>query len=354
MNISLPFDRPAITGATGFLGGHLARALVASGHRPILLARAPRATTLLEGLGDFVSWRGLDLTDLAALEDVLQSAAPTTLFHMAGTLGRQRHENPELSCAEINVAATIRVLVAAQRAGVSRVILMGCAEEYGNHPGPCHEDLELAPSTPYGISRAAANRFALAMHAREGLPVVIVRAFTVYGPAQSKEMFVSQAVTSAVCGTPFAMTHGRQRRDLVFIDDVVRALIAVAEVPAIEGRVLNVGSGVPRPLRDVAQLIWRISESGAELQIGGRPAPASELHDTWADIELSRRLLGWEPRVDLETGLRATITHARAKLGVAASAEARSTSHIVGPEVQTFKMGASDGKLQSHRPGSGA
>jgi dTDP-L-rhamnose 4-epimerase len=110
-----------------------------------------------------------------------------------------------------------------------------------------------------------------------------------------------------VDGEPFRMTHGRQRRDLIYVDDVVRAYLAAAEAPEANGHVVNLGSGEPHRLCDIAQWIWELAESTAPLEIGARPAPASELHDTWADITLARRLLQWQPEVDLRSGLRATL-----------------------------------------------
>jgi nucleoside-diphosphate-sugar epimerase len=149
------------------------------------------------------------------------------------------------------------------------------------------------------------------MHASEGCPVVILRPFSVYGPHQPGYMFVAEAIDCALSGQPFRMTHGRQKRDLVYVDDVVRALIAAARTEGLEGQAINIGSGRPLPLRDVAALILRLSESRAPLLIGARNAPAEETHDTWADISLARRLLDWEPRVELEDGLRRTIQWAR-------------------------------------------
>src|SRR5262249_20732714 len=163
----------------------------------------------------------------------------------------------------------------------------------------------------YGASMAASAQFARALHASQGCPVVVLRLFSVYGPEQPAEMFVAQAIACAVRGEPFEMTEGRQRRDLVYVNDVVTALLAAAQAPGVEGKVIHVGSGQAHALRDVAQLIWRLSESEAPLRIGARPAPAEELHDTWADITLARRLLNWYPEVDLEAGLGATIEWAQ-------------------------------------------
>src|SRR5581483_4552189 len=153
------------------------------------------------------------------------------LFHLAGTRGQNRPSAPLMACVEMNVLATTRILRSAQQARVKRVIILGTADEYGNQPGPLDEQRPLMPASPYAITKAAATQGAQWLHRREGLPVVILRPFSVFGPEMPAEMFVSQAVRAAVSGTRFVMTEGRQRRDMIYVDDVVRALIATATAP---------------------------------------------------------------------------------------------------------------------------
>jgi nucleoside-diphosphate-sugar epimerase len=126
-------------------------------------------------------------------------------------------------------------------------------------------------------------------------------------------MFVAEAVDSAVHNVEFRMSRGEQKRDLIFVEDVVEGLIAAALAERIEGKVVNLGTGQCHPLREVAQLIWKVTGATAPLLVGARNAPEEELYDTCADISVARRLLDWNPRVDLEAGLRRTIDFAREK-----------------------------------------
>jgi nucleoside-diphosphate-sugar epimerase len=195
--------------------------------------------------------------------------------------------------------------------GVRRVVLLGSAEEYGAQDGPLREDMPLRPLTFYGITKAAATSLALAMHAAGGCPAVILRPFTVYGPGQPKDMFVAEAVEAAVAGEPFRMSQGEQRRDFIYVQDLVEALLASALAPGLEGHVVNVGTGRARRLRDVAERIWQLTGSTAPLLVGARPASPHQLHDTWADTSAARRLLGWQPRVELDQGLAEAIEWCR-------------------------------------------
>jgi nucleoside-diphosphate-sugar epimerase len=312
LDLSL-FERVAITGGTGFIGGHLTRALVGMGCRPVLLARAVKRDGQFADLHDRVRWMRVDLEEPRALWNAVREFRPKTVIHLAGVLGRGDAGAASVACAEMNVAATVRLLDAAMRAGAQRVVILGSAEEYGDQQGPLHEELPVFPVSPYGIAKAAASNFAKALHAKVGCPVVVARPFSAYGPGQPAGMFVAQAVDAALRNLPFRMSHGEQRRDLVFVGDVASGLIAAAGAPRVEGRVINLGSGRPHRLRDVAEMIWRLAGATAPLLIGARAASMEQLHDTWADTALARRLLGWESRVELETGLRQTIQWARAE-----------------------------------------
>ena len=293
----------AITGATGFIGSHLVQKLVSQDCSPTLLARNPIVQSL--------RCVAMDLAEPRSIWRAVQEAKPDTLFHLAGVLGRGDGRAASLACAELNIRATLQVLDAAMEAGARRIVIIGSAEEYGEQDGPMHEELSLQPVSPYGIAKAATTRFAQALHKRGQCPVVVVRPFSVYGPGQPPSMFIAQAVEAVVKNIPFRMSHGEQRRDLLYVDDLVRGLIAAASEPDIEGQVINLGSGQPVRLRDVAKCIWRLADSSAPLLIGARKATMEQLHDTWADISRANKMLGWQPQVDLDSGLRETILWAR-------------------------------------------
>jgi UDP-glucose 4-epimerase len=307
---ALSDQKIAVTGATGFIGTHLVHALVAAGCEPVLLTRAARADGFVWA-SDRVRIAPMDLTSAESVMRVLELERPTALIHLAGTRGKSDPRGAWVACAELNVCGTVQLLDAATRTGIRRVVVVGSAEEYGGEPGPLTEDHALLPVSPYGISKAAATRFALAMHASNGCPVVIVRPFTVYGPRQPSDMFIAEAVGCAVKAVPFRMTQGEQRRDLVFVGDVVQALLVAALTPGLDGHVFNIGSGHTYALKDVAKLIWQLSGTTAPLLIGDRPGSPDEGGETWADISRAREVLRWAPQVDLQSGLCATIDWAR-------------------------------------------
>lgn len=311
MTRPLALHTAVVTGAAGFLGSHLAPALAAIGCRPVLLSRNASEQPAAAGAVCYP----LDVRDSEALDSVFASERPDVVFHLAGVRSSSDDASELLSCVEINVSGTIRVLEAARRAGVKRVVLAGSAEEYGYQSGPQSERSAVRPETVYGVTKAAATCLAQQMYTHRECPVVVLRPYSVYGPLQPEDRFVAQAVRCAVTGTPFRMTAGEQRRDLVFVDDTVAAFIAAATTAGIDGEVINIGSGQAHRLREIAELIWELSASKAPLMIGARPAEVGELNDTWAEISKATSLLGWKPRVDLRTGLAVMIECVRSRIG---------------------------------------
>src|SRR5262249_45834847 len=292
-------EKVAITGGTGFIGGHLVRHLVLSGCRPTLLGRFCKHSNLESDLEDHISRVPCDITDSESVRVAIENEKPQTLFHLAGTRG----SGEGAECAVLNFHGTASLLEVARRNRVRRIVLAGSAEEYGNQPGPLGEWLSLKPCSQYGNSKALATWHALALYARQECPVVVVRPFSVYGPGQPHEMFIAQAVERAVRNARFEMSLGEQKRDLVFVDDVVRGLISAAIVPHIEGRVVNLGTGRAYRLREVARRIWEMSGSSAPLIIGALQPGTEELCDTWADTTMAREILDWEAEIDLDEGL---------------------------------------------------
>jgi len=307
-------ENTVVTGATGFIGRHTVRALVTAGCRPTLVTRSTNHDDSLREFGEKVRWVTVDLTEPNSARELLLLEKPKILIHLAGTRGRNDARGSAAACEELNFRVTEELLRAATVSEVQRIVILGSAEEYGNQPGPHHEALPSLAASAYGISKARTTKEAMNLFKDAGCPVVVVRPFSVYGPGQPSDMFIAEAVDAAVRNVEFRMSLGEQKRDLIFVEDVVRGLIAAASAPGIEGRVINLGTGVSYRLREVAELIWKLTGADSPLLIGARHAPAEELYDTWADITLARRLLGWTPRVGLETGLERTIEFARVRL----------------------------------------
>jgi nucleoside-diphosphate-sugar epimerase len=308
MFVAPEFERVVITGGTGFIGRHLVSALVQLGISPIVFTRSIIEQVHETELKEQANFLEVDLLDQQTVFDLFLDEEPDVVFHLAGSRGSGTKQESYLICSEANFKCTVKVIEAAQRANVSRIVTVGSAEEYGNQPGPLNEEMTLIPNSAYGLSKVEATKFALFMHSNADVPVTVLRPFSVYGPHQSRETFVAEAVRCAVKGLPFEMTEGTQKRDLIYVDDVVNALLVAANSRNTLGQVFNIGSGGARALREVAELIWTLTGSDPNLlKIGARIASPDELHNVWADISKAKTMLKWQPQISLEEGLRKTI-----------------------------------------------
>jgi nucleoside-diphosphate-sugar epimerase len=291
-----------VTGGAGFIGTTLCRTLRDAGSRVTAVDRMPSArqranAALLDGVNLVVA--DLHDLDLRRLLDGVDA-----VVHLAGQPGVQTSWAGGFdSHLRANVGLAQRVLEAALDVGVARVVVASSSSVYGEAAacGPVDETVRPAPVSPYGATKAAMDLLVGAYAAR-GVPAVSLRYFTVYGRLQRPDMAIHRLLAAGLGGPPFPLRgDGRQVRDLTHIDDIVAGTVAAITAPLPAGAVVNLGSGMPVPLREVIACC---------AQVLGRPVPVTSVAAapgdparTWADIGRARRLLDWQPRVALAEGV---------------------------------------------------
>ena len=301
-----------VTGATGFLGTHLIQRLLADGARVHALVRpdSPRRKDLAADTR--VTCLLADLRDEAALDACLTATSPDVVFHLgAVTAGRRRADAvgsaAVLESYEVNVTGTVRLLLALGRAHSSAtVVRTGGLEEYGTGPLPYVETQREAPVSPYSATQTAATHLGHALARQVGVPFVTIRPALTYGPGQSATFLIPALIAACLRGQSFDMTRGEQTRDLIYVDDVVEALVAAATA-RVADRIVNVGSGLEYRMRDVAELIVRLTGAVGQVRIGALPDRPGDLPRLVCDPQLARELLDWQATTSLEDGLARTI-----------------------------------------------
>ncbi len=301
-----PAARVLVTGASGFVGAHLLRALNAMDVKPVAVHQP----------GDTVprdvdaEWISCDLSKESAPETLVRDLHPHYVFHLAARLSAERSWSFAAESVSVNFEATHRLMLAlgSHTPELRKLLLIGSAEEYGNSPSlPVKEDSPAHPVSPYSASKAAASMFALLYADLFSLPVTILRPFILYGPGQAATMMIPQLITSALRGDNFAMTLGEQTRDFVYIEDAVDCILRAAADSGANGQIFNICSGIERSIRSVAEHIMRIMRPEMELMPGELPYRQNEVWRIVGSNEKVQRLLGWSPTTDMEAGLRKTI-----------------------------------------------
>ena len=305
--------RALVTGGAGFVGSHLSERLLAQGAEVVAIdsftdyyPRAVKERNLGPIRGE-ARYRLIE-ADLNVLDlrDVLTGM--THVFHLAAQAGVRKSWGRDFQTyTALNVDATQRLLEACVGLPIERVVYASSSSVYGDAVEmPMREDAMVQPVSPYGVTKLAAEHLCHLYYVNHGVPTVSLRYFTVYGPRQRPDMGFNRFFTALLEGRPVVQFgDGRQTRDFTFVGDIVTATAAAA-VHGVPGRVYNIGGGSRVSLGDVFEMLARVS--GRRLEIEHQPAQKGDMRDTYADTSRARADLGFEPSVDLETGLRAMFT----------------------------------------------
>lgn len=311
-----------VTGAGGFAGRHLIAALQAAGVREIVGTTLEGAEQPLPGGSDGVRWRVMDLICAASIEQVVREVRPEFVYHLAGQASVGASLADPLTTWEVNASGTLRLLEALRREspGTRRVLLVSSAEVYGvvaDSAQPIMEELPLAPLTPYGASKAAAEIALLQMGRISSLEVVIARSFNHIGPGQDERFVLPsmarQLVAMQRSGAERVLRVGNLevRRDFLDVRDVVRAYLRLMQ-SAPPGQAYNVCSGAARTLLAVVERMVELSGSGARIAVEAerlRPVDIPLLVGDPGRL----RALGWNPEIELDTTLAELLREAEAR-----------------------------------------
>jgi nucleoside-diphosphate-sugar epimerase len=290
--------RVLVTGAAGFVGSHLTTRLVEAGDVVHGVVRPGTAGG---------SWPGaeahaVDLADAAAVQRLVHDVRPEWVFHLAGRVTGDRRLDAAGSLVLDNLAPAVHVATAVAREGCARLVVAGSMEEPGRG-----EPATAAPGSPYALAKWAGSGVARLYHALYGVPVVIARLSMVYGPGQKDTTkLIPLVITSLLRGESPPLSSGRRAVDWIHVDDVVRGLEAAAVAPGVEGQTVELGSGRLVTIREVVDRLFAIVGTAGAPRWGALADRALE-RPVAADVEGSRRLIGWSPEVELEGGLAGTV-----------------------------------------------
>ena len=294
-----------ITGGTGFIGAALSNALVAGGHH-VRVIDDLSAGGERDVLDPRVLFTRGDVRDIPKLWTLLNGI--DCVCHLAARVSVPESVLYPVEYNDVNAGGTVSLMAAVRDAGVKRVVFASSGAIYGEQPRqPIAETSALNPQTPYAVSKLAAEHYVLAIGELWKIETVILRIFNAYGAGQplppSHAPVIPRYLRQVISGGSLVVFGGgEQTRDFVYIDDVVGAIAAAAQLPKLHRTVLNVGSGRET---SIAQLVAAIEEvTGREAHRLNRAAESSGVSRLVADVGRAAEVLGWKPAVDLRQGLR--------------------------------------------------
>jgi UDP-glucose 4-epimerase len=303
-----------VAGANGFLGRHLVRSLAGAGAEVLAVSRSCQ-----NDVADGVRWYRADMKDRSAVRSVFDEINPDVVYQLCGHPDGNRDLRLVLPTLENDILTTVNLLLAAVEKPVRRFITTATLEESA-HGEP--------PTSPYAVAKTSSVAYARMFHLLYKVPVVILRPFMTYGPEQPEKKVISYVVRSLLKGEPPKLSSGERAVDWVYIDDVIEGFMAAATAVDIEGGTFDLGTGELVSIREVANKLARIVDSGVEPAFGALPDRPFE-RVRIADTQTAMLKLAWEAKVPLDQGLRSTVEWWKRQIESPVSAPAQQRRHIL-------------------------
>lgn len=305
-----------VTGAAGFIGSHVAEALLARGDRVIgvdnfdpFYGRSLKERNLDDlksaSSGESFSFHEMDICEDGALADLVARSKPEGIVHLAAKAGVRPSIEDPTGYARANVMGSASVQHAAQANGVKRLVVASSSSVYGNNERVpfSEDDIVDAPISPYAATKKSCELIGHTHWHLTGMPTAMLRFFTVFGPRQRPDLAINKFMRAIHEGRPITMFgDGSTSRDYTFIDDIVTGVLgAYDRIDSFGYRIWNLGGD--HPIR-LDELITKISGVvGKEAIIERHPMQPGDVERTWADITRSEHDLGYAPSTSLEDGL---------------------------------------------------
>jgi nucleoside-diphosphate-sugar epimerase len=301
--------RYLVTGGAGFIGSNIVDELVRRGQEVRVLDDLSSGSEgNLAGVRSKIDFHAGSIKDLAALQSACQSV--DYVIHLAARTSVPRSVKDPLETNSVNIDGTLNVLVAARDAKVRRFVYAASSSAYGETPElPKVETMQPRPISPYGVTKYVGELYAQVFGRVYGLENASIRYFNVFGPRQDPTSQYSGVLSRFMLAllqgqAPVVFGDGEQSRDFTYIDNVVDETLRACDTPGASGKVFNGGTGARITLNQVLRLLEKIT--GKKIQAQYDPPRTGDIRDSQADISLARQMLGYEPRVHFEEGLRRT------------------------------------------------
>ncbi|MEZ6117886.1 MAG: SDR family oxidoreductase [Pirellulaceae bacterium] len=303
-----------VTGGAGFIGSHIAEALAARGDTVHVLDNLSTGfRTNVDAIeGDVHFFEG-DINDADLVDQAMDGV--DCVYHQAALASVPRSVKHPLDTNHACVTGTLNILDRARRNGVRRVVYAASSSAYGDQPFSSKREIDLpSPLSPYAVAKLAGEYYCHAFYHTYGLETVCIRYFNVFGPRQDPgspySAVIPLFITALLSGeAPVVYGDGQQTRDFTYVANVVHGNLLAADAPDAVGKTVNVANGKTTSLLTLLELLNEYL--GTDVRPQFEAARAGDVRDSLADITRAQQLLGYEPPVTFEDGLRRSIEYYR-------------------------------------------
>ena len=295
--------RVILTGASGFVGANLTRTLLREGHDVHLLLREAGDHWRLRDIAGDVVTHFVDLADAAAVDAVVSRVHADWVFHLAA-YGAYAFQTDARRMVDTNVLGTINLVEACARTGCDAFVNTGSSSEYGFTSRAAEETDLLVPNSSYAVTKAAATHYCHYVAQREGLHLITLRLYSIYGSFEDPGRLMPRLVAHGLLGKLPPLVNPEIARDFVYVTDASRAyLLAARSDRESRGEIYNIGTGIQTSLRELVELARAIFPISVEPTWGSMPDRQWDSSIWVANTSKAAHELGWRPTVDLKEGL---------------------------------------------------
>jgi UDP-glucose 4-epimerase len=308
--------RILITGATGFVGGHLVKILLDRGEEVISLERYVTGRYALGGTRTLKSVF-CDLRDAFAVRRIVRETQPEFIIHLAAVSPVSYSYDHPQEVLDANLLGTVNLAEACLREipHFRQFLFASTSETYGNGPVPKREDTPQNPNSPYAVAKYAAEKYLLYMRDAYGFPVTSLRNFNTYGRKDNTHFVVERIVVQMLRGVEVRLGDPNPVRDLLYVDDHVKSYLACLANSKAAGEVFNFCTGRGITVKSLVDLLREYTGFAGEVVWNTIPSRPLDIQVLIGDASKAERMLGWGPQVPLEEGLRLTVDYWRKRLG---------------------------------------
>lgn len=297
--------RILVTGGTGFIGGHLVKRLEDFGNEICVIVKRQPQNNNLDASNTF--YKPVEISDYSSIDSVIKRFRPNVIFHLAAIVTASREFSLIDKMIEVNLTGTTNILRSISELQELEVMInFGSSEEYGNQSIELKETVREEPSSPYAIFKLVTTKLCNIFSLIYNLPIITIRPANIFGPGQGLDKFIPYVITKCLNNEQINMTLGEQKRNFLYVEDFVNAILLIASKERRLEQIYNVGSDSTLTLKEITETIKRLTHSNSHINYGAIEYRTNEMMAFEMNIDKIIDL-GWKQEYDLIESLKKTI-----------------------------------------------